>query len=185
MDFTSALPLAIEPTVPLFFDESQVLRQTLGTLSPRDMQALMKVSAALAFATWQLFHQQTPPKPALWAYVGDVYKGFHAHSLDTQAAEWTQSHLLIPSGLYGLLRPFDAISGYRLEMKTPVMVDKQCNLVQFWSNKLGAYVESRAAGQLLILSSQEYAKTIVPYLSSQTQIVTPAFIDKKPNGKEE
>lgn len=185
MDFTSALPIAVRPTQPLFYDEAQTLRVAVQQLTASDIQTLMKVSQPLALATQQLYANEPLAKPALWAYVGDVYKGFQAQTLSVDAAEWAQSHLLIPSGLYGLLRPFDAIAGYRLEMKAPLRVNGQRNLYDFWSDKLGRYIETHAAGQLLILSSQEYAKTIEPYLSAQTQVVTPAFIDRKPNGQEQ
>lgn len=184
MDFDSPLPVDVTFTTPVFLDESTHLRTTLKKLSARDIQALMKVSQPLALATQQKFAGAMQQKAALWAYVGDVYKGFRAASLDVSSAKWAQSHLLIPSGLYGLLRPFDAIAAYRLEMKTPLAVGETATLYQFWGDKLGRYVEAHANKELLILSSQEYAKTIEPYLAPATRVVTPVFIDKKPNGVE-
>lgn len=185
MDFEQPLPIAVAPTRPLFLEESQALRRELRLLSSANIQSLMKVSGVLAEATVALYATQTASKPALWAYVGDVYKGFQARTLSVKGAEWAQTHLIIPSGLYGLLRPFDAICGYRLEMKTPLVGENHANLPQFWGEKLGSYTENHADGELLILSSQEYAKTIQPFLSAHTRVVTPAFVDKKPSGKEE
>lgn len=184
MDFDSPPPIDVISTTPIFLQEATRLRDTLKKLSARDIQALMKVSQPLALATQQKIAGAVQQKAALWAYVGDVYKGFQAASLDAPSAEWAQSHLLIPSGLYGLLRPFDAIAAYRLEMKAPLAVENSTTLYQFWGDTLGRYVEDHADGQLLILSSQEYARTIEPYLAPRTRVVTPAFIDKKPNGSE-
>jgi cytoplasmic iron level regulating protein YaaA (DUF328/UPF0246 family) len=185
MDFDSPLLIDVISTTPIFLTEATQLRETLKKLSARDIQALMKVSQPLALATHQKIAGADQRKVALWAYVGDVYKGFQAASLDAPSAEWAQSHLLIPSGLYGLLRPLDEIQAYRLEMKAALQTGDSMNLYDFWGDKLGAYIETHARGQLLILSSQEYARTIVPYLASTTRVVTPAFIDKKPNGNEE
>lgn len=184
MDFTSPVPIAITPTQPLFLNESRQLREVLQNLSVGEIQALMNVSQPLAAATQQKFIDAPRYKAALWAYVGDVYKGFQATTLGREASEWAHHHLLIPSGLYGLVRPFDEISAYRLEMKAPLAVGVSRHLYEFWAAKLGSYMEANADGQVLILSSQEYAKTIVPYLSPTTRVVTPAFIDKKPNGVE-
>jgi cytoplasmic iron level regulating protein YaaA (DUF328/UPF0246 family) len=184
MDVTSPMPIAVRATQPLFLSESRELRGALKKLSVGDIQTLMNVSQPLATAVRQKFMVTSPLKPALWAYVGDVYKGFQAPTLSGDDALWAQQHLLIPSGLYGLLRPFDEISTYRLEMKAPLAIDKFHNLYEFWANKLGNYMEANADGQVLVLSSQEYAKSITPYLSSTTRIVTPAFIDRKPSGVE-
>lgn len=184
MDVTSPVPIAIRSTQPLFLSESGKLRSVLQNYSVSDIQTLMSVSQPLAVATQQKFVVMSQLKPALWAYVGDVYKGFQATTLDEVTAMWAQDHLLIPSGLYGLLRPFDEISMYRLEMKAALTVGDARNLYEFWTHKLGTYIETHAEGQVLILSSQEYAKTIVPYLSPSTRVVTPAFIDKKTNGSE-
>jgi len=184
MDFTSPVPITITPTQPLFLNESRQLRKVLQNLSVGEIQTLMNVSQPLAVATQQKFIDTPRYKAALWAYVGDVYKGFQATTLSREASEWAQHHLLIPSGLYGLVRPFDEISAYRLEMKAPLAVGTSRHLYDFWAAKLGSYMEANAGGQVLILSSQEYAKTIVPYLSPTTHVVTPAFIDKKPNGVE-
>lgn len=184
MDATSPVPIAIRSTQPLFLHESRQLRGVLQNLSVGDIQTLMNVSQPLAMATQQKIATTSRLKPALWNYIGDVYKGFQAATLGEPAALWAQQHLLIPSGLYGLLRPFDEISTYRLEMKAVLAVGDARNLYEFWAHKLGDYIEAHAEGQLLILSSQEYAKTIVPYLSPATRVVTPAFIDKKPNDSE-
>jgi len=50
------------------------------------------------------------------AFAGDTYQGLEAGSLDRDALAYAQDHLRILSGLYGVLRPLDAIQPYRLEM---------------------------------------------------------------------
>lgn len=185
MDFSTPLPVTIDTTAPLFFEESEQLRYALRRLSVSELREHMKISISLAQVTRANIQQSsTPEKPALWAYVGDVYKGFRAQTLDVEGAKWAQQHLLIPSGLYGLLRPFDRISAYRLEMKTALVVGSNRQLYEFWGSKLGQYMRDSGEREILILSSFEYAKAITPYLAPDTQVVTPAFIDCRSNGQE-
>jgi cytoplasmic iron level regulating protein YaaA (DUF328/UPF0246 family) len=124
-------------------------------------------------------------KQAFWAYDGDVFKGVQAKTMTAQDAVFAQDHILVPSGLYGLVRPYDMISPYRLEMKAKLSIGKAVNLYEFWGDRLGKYVDAHADKEVLMLSSYEYARTILPFVTPTTRIVTPAFIDTKPNGKEE
>lgn len=56
-------------------------------------------------------------KPAVLAFDGDVYDGLQAATLKTADLTWAQQHLVILSGLYGVLRPLDRLQPYRLEME--------------------------------------------------------------------
>ena len=48
--------------------------------------------------------------------------------------QWAGGHLRILSGLYGLLRPLDAIKPYRLEMGTRLENPVGKNLYEFWGS---------------------------------------------------
>ena len=186
MDFDTLAPDYVSSTTPPFMAEAEKLRAWLSALSPREVKELMRVSDELAKSVVAMYQNTSCSQPAAWAYVGDVFKGFQAASLDKMTAEYAQQHLLIPSGLYGLLRPFDCIQPYRLEMKAKLAFDSYRNLYDIWGDQLGKYITADNAlrGELLVLSSQEYARAVTPYLDSAVHVVTPAFIDKKPNGVE-
>lgn len=183
MDFVTAAPSFVVATVPVFQAEADRLRSRIATLDHAALCKLMSVSADLASKVQDMYREETT-KPAFWAYDGDVFKGVQAAKLAESDALFAQEHVLVPSGLYGLVRPFDLISPYRLEMKAKLTAGDAGNLYQFWGDKLGKYVEAHAEHEVLMLSSYEYAKAITPYLSPATRVVTPAFIDKKPNGNE-
>jgi cytoplasmic iron level regulating protein YaaA (DUF328/UPF0246 family) len=117
---------------------------------------------------------------AIFAYVGDVYKGFFAQTLKIDDITWAQKHMRILSGLYGALRPLDKVSAYRLEMKAKLQVSGAKNLYDFWGDKVAACVDVEADGIVCVLSSDEYARVVVAHTSCR--IVTPVFLDKKPNG---
>lgn len=184
MDFVTSAPDFASATTPLFSDEAAQLRSVLSGYSRQQIVQLMNVSVDLAEKTQAMLEEQVT-KQAFWAYNGDVFKGVQAQSMTADAATFAQEHVVVPSGLYGLVRPYDLISPYRLEMKAKLAVPPAKNLYEFWADKLGRYVDMHANGQVLMLSSYEYARTITPYLAKNTRVVTPAFIDKKPNGKEE
>jgi hypothetical protein len=182
LDFTTPVPPWLVPTVPLFLDQAQTIASTLAKMDKHELAKIMHVSDTIAtvnhqrFATWG---EQT--KAALWAYRGDVYKGMYADQLSEGDAKWAQEHLLIMSGLYGALRPFDAISPYRLEMKAKLQLGDDGDLYAFWGHKLTDYADERADGIICNLASDEYARPVTRY--SKSRIITPVFIDHRPGGK--
>lgn len=184
MDMTSPLPFEIEPTKPLFSRQSMSVYGAVSALRPHELSNCMKMSEALAEKTWQLYHAtRFPTKPALWAYVGDVYRGVQSATMTKADGDWAQRHLLIASALYGLLRPYDAIFEYRLEMQARLRVHESDNLYDFWGTSLAAYVHSQEPETLVVLSSEEYAKAVTKNITSPLRIVTPKFYDTKPSGK--
>lgn len=183
MNFTDEAPRFSRGTVAHFSKEAKQIRSSVASLSVGEIKDLMKVSDVLAQKTRDLFRQQAS-KQAFWAYDGDVFKGVQAKTIDATAAAFAQDHIVVPSAIYGLVRPNDMIAPYRLEMKAKLSSGDAKNLYEFWGDKLAEYVETHAHGEVLMLSSYEYARTILPYVTDTTRIVTPAFIDKKPNGQE-
>lgn len=184
LDFDTLTPRFIAPSEPLFQAQAQELAQKLASLTHADMKQLMHVSDALADNTTRLYEEWgSAQKPALWAYKGDVYKGVKANHLSQTEAEWAQQHIMILSGLYGILRPYDIISPYRLEMKTKLQVGEAKNLYEYWRDQLAEVVADRANGIVCVLSSDEYAKAVLKHLPKDIRVVTPVFYDTKPSGK--
>lgn len=184
LDFDTPTPDFVTPTEPLFQRRAKELVREIASLSYADMKQLMQVSDALTDSTVQLYKEwRRVQKPALWAYKGDVYRGVKAQNLTQAEAEWAQQHIMILSGLYGVLRPYDAISPYRLEMKAKLAVGSTRNLYEYWGDKLAKIVADRANGVVCVLSSDEYAKAVVKYLPKDIRVVTPVFYDAKPSGK--
>lgn len=183
MDFVTSAPAFARSTPLLFPNEAQQLRALLSGYDINEVKKLMGVSDVLALKTHAMY-VDTSQKQAFWAYDGDVFKGVQAKTLDRHAAEFAQEHIVVPSAVYGLVRPYDMISPYRLEMKAKLPVGDAKNLYEYWNAKLGAYIDQKAGGEVLMLSSYEYARTILPHVAVTTRVVTPAFIDRKPNGEE-
>ena len=168
-------------TLPEFKKDAEHIAGVIKTT--KNLAELMKISPLLAEATrqkYQAWGKQT--KPALYSYVGDVYKGFYATTLSEKEVEWAQKHLRIMSGLYGILRPLDTISPYRLEMKVALKVDDKRDLYDFWGRRLAETADREARdGIICVLSSDEYARPITRF--SKSKIITPTFYDSKADGK--
>jgi cytoplasmic iron level regulating protein YaaA (DUF328/UPF0246 family) len=183
MDFDYEAPSYVRAQQPEFFAEATLIKEKLAQYSIDDLMSLMHISRPLAEKVASMY-QSAATKPALWAYRGDVFKGFQAETINQTAAEFAQDHLLIASAVYGVLRPYDNISPYRLEMNTKLTTGDSGSLYEFWKPKLARYISTRSSleGGLCVLSSEEYAKAAIGGLSASIRIVTPAFIDRKPNG---
>jgi uncharacterized protein len=181
LDFEHDAPTWAKQTQPVFYDDAQKIATELKKLNQRQLSSLMNVSDAIAATNHERFEKWgSQTKPAIWAYRGDVYKGMYADSLTQLQVDWAQQHLLIMSGLYGVVRPYDAISPYRLEMKAKLGVAGHKDLYAFWDKQLVDYADSKSSGIICNLSSDEYAKPILKHTTSR--VITPIFMDHRPNG---
>lgn len=168
LDFESKVET--EKTKARLFDHSKVLLETLRTKSSEDLQSLMGISEQLASLNVERFQgfstRHTPhnSKQGLFAFQGDVYIGLEAGDFSEAEIQYAQDHLRILSGLYGLLRPLDAIQPYRLEMGTSLRVNGYKNLYEFWGNTIAKTLrrdlKSQGDNILVNLASVEYFKSI-------------------------
>ena len=185
LDLESDLPTAMH-SEPMFLDQAQQLIETIKPYSPADIASLMKLSDKLAtlnverYQAWQTKHTDANSRPALFTFMGDVYTGLDAYSMNQNEIDYTQSHLRILSGLYGLLKPLDLIQPYRLEMGTKLENPSGANLYQFWGTQLAqALNQELEQDELLVnLASNEYFKA-VDKKTLKNPLITPNFLDQK------
>lgn len=163
LDFTDNENKLIPATQPLFNKEVEDLIEIVKKLSIQDIMDLMDVSekiAQLNFERFQTFAEQ-PLKQALFAYKGDVYQGFELDEYKEKEFNFAEKHLRIISGLYGLLKAFDLIKPYRLEMSTILANAKGKNLYQFWQEKITAAINQEEDKVIINLASKEYSDAIL------------------------
>jgi cytoplasmic iron level regulating protein YaaA (DUF328/UPF0246 family) len=182
-------PTTDRRTTPQFIDRAAELIRVLKAYSPAQIGALMSISDPLAvlnvtrYASWHPDHADA--RQAVMSFDGDVYTGLDARNLQPKALAYVQDHVRILSGLYGVLRPFDQMHPYRLEMGTRLANPRGKDLYAFWGELVtGALNEALAANgatALVNLASEEYFKSVKPKLLS-VPLVVPVFEDWK-NGK--
>ncbi len=163
---------ATDATTPQFVSQSAELINLLKTKSVADIAALMDLSEPLAalnvgrYGVWKPRFTAKNSKPAVLAFNGDVYEGLEASTLSDADLEWAQKHLLILSGLYGLLRPLDKMQPYRLEMGTALANPRGNNLYAYWGDALAQHInqqmQSDPSPVIVNLASQEYFKAVQP-----------------------
>lgn len=178
-------------TQPDFLPQAAELNAVCRELTPADLSQLMHISDKLAglnaarFASWSLPFTPDNAKAALFAFNGDVYQGLQAQSLSDDQLAYTQQHLRILSGLYGVLRPLDLMQPYRLEMGSSLMNPRGKDLYQFWGSQitdsLNQQLEALHAPFLLNLASQEYFKAVKPKQLAKP-LINVQFKDQK-NGQ--
>ena len=172
LDYDSAVPADLPHTLPQFRKQALELIEVLREKSPQQVASLMGISdklAALNVGRYEAFSPRFTARnsrQAALAFNGDVYEGLQAQSLPPEALGWAQEHLVILSGLYGVLRPLDLLQPYRLEMGTRLATDQGANLYQYWGTRIAEYLNQRsgeqpAAGRIVVnLASQEYFKAV-------------------------
>lgn len=180
-----------ESSLPVFLQEAANLVKIIKKYKPAKLSLLMGISAKLAdlnyerFLKWDTEHNPPFAKQAILAFKGDVYIGLDAENLSAQDLSFINRNVKILSGLYGILKPFDLIREYRLEMGTLLLNPKGSDLYKFWTNKITKQVNidmEHADGEkvLINLASNEYFKIIIPK-DIRYRIITPVFKEFKDN----
>lgn len=168
-DFSQKAPTEITSNV-LFGEQITKLINKLKHYIPHEFEKLMGISPKLAKGVFNMYvnfdskhYNKSNAKQALFAFAGDVYMGLDAMSLSKEQINYGQHHLLIISGLYGLIRPLDLIQAYRLEMGTKFYIDNLL-LYNFWqvtlTRKLNEIIKSDKHQEIINLASNEYSKSI-------------------------
>lgn len=169
---------------PVFLEETTELMNWIRKLSRQEAQKLWCCNDKLAELNFERFQHMDLLRhltPALISYEGIQYQYMAPMVFDKGAWQYVQKNLRILSGFYGVLRPLDGVTPYRLEMQAKTQAYGMKNLYDFWADKLYHAVidESRT---IVNLASKEYAKCIERYLKPEDVFVTCVFGEWK-NGK--
>jgi hypothetical protein len=163
LDFTAGPPSA-PLTLPQLTDQTAELARVTRKLRAADLKRMMSLSDNLAQLNRERFQAFDPASDegvqAAFAFNGDVYSGLKARELDRKALTWAQDHVRILSGLYGVLRPLDAIQPYRLEMGVRLKTKRGASLYDFWGPRVSEALNTAARGHgdqtLVNCASGEY-----------------------------
>jgi cytoplasmic iron level regulating protein YaaA (DUF328/UPF0246 family) len=175
-------------SAPDFQADAVELAGVARDLTVGELQKLMSLSDKLArlnadrFADFQADPSPAATKPAAFLFDGDTYSGLEAPTLDEDALRWAQDHLRILSGLYGLLRPLDAIQPYRLEMGSKLANARGKSLYDYWGDRLAKALneagEAAASEVLVNCASGEYFGA-VDQKALKLRVITPVFMEER------
>ncbi|HJP96314.1 MAG TPA: YaaA family protein [Candidatus Saccharimonadales bacterium] len=164
-------------TRPVLMGKIKPLAEYVQTLSTAQLQTIMGISATLAakvhdtMNAWSVASRQQ--SLAMDSFVGDIYSGLRASALSQADRDYAQQHLRILSGLYGILRPYDGVRSYRLEMGYKLPDQPYANLYKYWDRDIAQTLPPE--GLVVNLSALEYTKTVLPYVDA-SRVVAPRFL---------
>ena len=160
---TDSLPIQ---ALPDFLPETERLLAVLRAMTPKELQALWKCNdsiAALNVERLAAMDLRRCLTPAVLSYEGIQYQYMAPGVFETEQYDFIQEHLRIVSGFYGLLRPFDGVTPYRLEMQAKLAVDGCRDLYQFWGDSLAAAL-AKETDTIVDLASWEYGHCVARHL---------------------
>ena len=181
-------PDAPAATKPALAKHTAELADVARKLTRAKIKSLMGISDTLAdlnFERFQAFKtsgKAPGAKQAVLAFNGDVYWGLDAASLGEDDLVYAQDTLRMLSGLYGVLRPLDAIQPYRLEMGSKLKTGRGGDLHAFWGDLIAKEVNKALKAHddqtVINLASNEYFSAVDRSVL-KFPVVTPAFKEEK------
>ena len=167
--------------LPPFLPETGRLLAALKAMDGLQLQKLWKCNDSIAALNLErLAHMDLEKNltPALLSYEGIQYQYMAPGVFEREQLDYVKERLRILSGFYGLLRPFDGVTPYRLEMAAPLSVDGHKDLYAFWGDKLAATLAAET-DLVVNLASKEYSKAVSPHLPPAVSFLTCTFGEEK------
>ena len=176
----------LDLTRPALIERTADLSKATAKLSKRKIKTIMELSDDLAELNYERFQAFDPDatdgKAAALAFAGEVYRGLNAEGLSDTDLKWAQDHLRILSGMYGVLRPLDAIEPYRLVMGSSLKNPRGKDLYAFWGDAIAKEINKTLKGRkypvVINLASNEYFSA-VDRNALEADVITPTFKDEK------
>ena len=163
--------------LPAFLPRTERLLSALRAMDAAELKRLWKCNdqiAALNIRRLEAMDLRRNLTPAILSYEGIQYQ-YMAPGVFTSAEHgYVQEHLRILSGFYGLLRPFDGVTPYRLEMQARLAVDGAKDLYAFWGSSLARQLAAES-GCILNLASREYSLCVSKHLEPSVRFITCVF----------
>ena len=164
-------------TIPFQVDMAKKIVSRINELNIQDMKSIMNINEKLATINklrYKKIKFDNNGSPAILSYTGTVYKNINASIFDLDEIEFCKKHVRILSGLYGILKPYDSIYEYRLELKTKIDIEDSNNLYDYFGNSIYKCLISEDR-EIVNLCSGEYSKAIIPYLTNEDKFITCSF----------
>ncbi len=163
--------------LPRFLEDTGRLKEAMQAMSDGELQKLWKCNDAIAKLNverlWDMDLRRNLT-PAILAYEGIQYRYMAPGVMEAGQLDYLQEYLRILSGFYGLLRPFDGVVPYRLEMQARLSVGGTRDLYAFWGGRLAGQLAAET-DCVLNLASKEYSRAVEPYLPSGVRFLTCTF----------
>ena len=166
--------------LPGFIDKTTKILSWLQSKSKEELKAVWKCNDKIAEQNfYRLEHMDLYQMltPAVLSYEGIAFQYMAPSVFEDRQFEYIQNHLRILSAFYGVLKPMDGVTPYRLEMQAKIGIGDARNMYEYWGDLLYSSVidDSRI---IINLASKEYSKCIEKYLSDKDKYITVTFCEQ-------
>lgn len=175
---TDSLPIQ---ALPDFLPETERLLTALRAMSPKELQTLWKCNDAIAALNVERLADmdlRSGLTPAILSYEGIQYQYMAPGVFEAGQYDFIQERLRIVSGFYGLLRAFDGVTPYRLEMQAKLPVDGAPDLYRFWGDSIAGSLFAET-DCVVNLASKEYSQCVSRHVPDRVRFLTCVFGERK------
>ena len=163
--------------LPAFMEQTEEIVRFLQSLTYGEAKKLWACNDRIAEQNYDrlqqmdLYHQLTP---AILSYEGIAYQYMAPSVFENGQFAYVQEHLRILSAFYGVVRPMDGVTPYRLEMQAKAKIAGTKDLYDYWGDRLYRAIldDSRI---IINLASKEYSRCIEKYLQPKDVYITCVF----------
>ncbi len=164
---------------PMYLEQTKKILLWMRKQTRSELQELWGCNDKIAEENFRHIREMDLNKgltPAILSYEGIAYQYMAPAVFEDNSFDYVQEHLRMLSGFYGVLKPMDGVTPYRLEMQSRAEIDGFKDLYEFWGSKL--YDEVIDDSRIIInLASKEYSKCIEKYLKPGDTYITVAFVE--------
>jgi cytoplasmic iron level regulating protein YaaA (DUF328/UPF0246 family) len=141
---------------PEFLSKAEAIALYIQGIDEKTLGYKMHIKGALLERTYREYQNFFTEEVghAIASYTGTVFKELKIDDYNLNTLKFMEEHLRIMSSLYGVLKPFDGIRPYRLDMNMSLFED---TLYKQWDEFLNNYFDGE---EIIVLASGEYAKMI-------------------------
>ncbi|MBB5263046.1 hypothetical protein HNP82_000140 [Catenibacillus scindens] len=167
--------------LPVFLDRTEKIFAKMKDMSYEELKKLWKCNDSIAalnvdrLASMDLRNGLTP---AVLSYEGIAYQYMAPKVFTDKEFAYIQAHLRILSGFYGILKPLDGVTPYRLEMQAKLSIGPAKNLYDYWGSLI-ARILFEETDCIVNLASKEYSQCVSKYVPGSARFITCVFGEEK------
>ena len=165
--------------LPKYIQQTEEILRWLQSKSYGELKDLWQCNDKIAEQNFtRLKHMDLYKRltPAILSYEGIAYQYMAPVVFEDKQIDYVQEHLRILSGFYGVLKPMDGVTPYRLEMQARASINRHKNLYDLWGSRIYESVRDED-GVIINLASKEYSKCVEKYLKKQNEYITITFCE--------
>ncbi|NYB75298.1 peroxide stress protein YaaA [Sedimentibacter hydroxybenzoicus DSM 7310] len=171
----------LDVSTPKFMEQTEVLLEYLRGMCYEEAKGVWKCNDSIANLNYERIQRMdlyTNLTPAVLSYEGIQYQYMGPGVFKRSEFEYIEEHLRILSGFYGMLKPFDGVTPYRLEMQAKLQIGEFDSLYDFWGKRLAEEIFSQS-DCIINLASKEYSRCISEYIDDGIKFISCVFGEMK------